>query len=420
VAGWSIRTVFFTLNSLIIGIAMEYKTKPVVYWVLQDNQTTSNLIDFFGLIQTRVKEILTLKFLVPETSTKTLKQLSAINPVVFGVAYGQKQNSYEGYSLKKNQLGDHGFSEGLKFRQALLLDDLGGGNLLQTRLTLPMENNIAGIVVQIPTPLGSSAQEEKIFYAWVHLAKTNRIPVIGYELLSLASRWTLAPALMDGLITTQKASWDYLNSPAAALNAKIWRMPRFERCFFSPATHPSWRNSMGLRYQSQDIPRKKTILYIAHNVAMTYEYKDLLGHLAPMGKDLHLMFSYGKDQVRGAHTHQQTIETICRDELKYFSFSFHDMNRSTDVTMADALICCADCYNAAVSSGIGVPTIIYDPMVPENAQGYKIWIQTAGALIRQVQHIIDRHNEETELSRILIDLAQRNPAPRTRKGNDHG
>jgi hypothetical protein len=399
---------------------MEYKTKPVVYWVLQDNQTTSNLIDFFGLIQTRVKEILTLKFLVPGTSTATIKQLSKLNPVAFGVAYGQKQNSYEGYSLKKQQLGDHGFSDGLTFGQALLLDDLGGGNLLQTRLTPPKEKHVAGIVVQIPTPLGSCAQEEKIFYAWVHLAKLNKIPVIGYELLSLASRWTLAPSLMDGLITTQKASWDYLNTPDADLNVKIWRIPRFERCFFSPATHPSWRNTMGLRHQSHDIPREKTILYIAHNVAMTYEYKDLLGHLISMGKDLHLMFSYGKDQVRGAHTHQQTIETICRDELKYFSFSFHDMNRSTEVTMADALVCCADCYNAAVSSGIGVPTIIYDPMVPENVQGYKIWIRTAGALIRQIQQIIDRHNEETELSRILIDITQRNLAPRPRKGNDHG
>lgn len=412
--------IFFILNSLIIGTAMEHRTKPVVYWVLQDNQTTSNLIDFFGLIQTRVKEILTLKFLVPETSTKTLKQTSILNPAVFGIAYGQKQNSYEGYSLKKSQLGDHGFSDGLTFCQALLLDDLGGGNLLQTRLTPPKEKNVAGIVIQIPTPLGSCAQEEKIFYAWVHLAKLNKIPVIGYELLSLASRWTLAPALMDALITTQKASWDYLNSPDADLNARIWRLPRFERCFFSPATHPSWKTSMGLRYQSQEIPREKTILYIAHNVAMTYEYKDLLGRLAPMGKDLHLMFSYGKDQVRGDHTHQQTIETICQDELKYFSFSFHDMNRSTDVTMADALVCCADCYNAAVSSGIGVPTIIYDPMVPENTQGYKVWIQTADALTRQVQQLIDRHNEETELARILIDITQRNLGSRTPQGNAHG
>ncbi len=119
----------------------------------------------------------------------------------------------------------------------MLLDDLGGGNLLQTRLNLPNEKNVAGIVVQIPTPLGSSIQEEKIFYAWVHFAKMNHMPVIGYELLSLASRWTLAPALMDGVITTQEASWDYLNSPEADLGTKIWRIPRFEGCFFLPC-HP--------------------------------------------------------------------------------------------------------------------------------------------------------------------------------------
>ncbi len=64
----------FTFNSLIIGIAMENRTKPVVYWVLQDNQTTSNLIDFFELIQTRVKDFLTLKFMVPETSAETGKR----------------------------------------------------------------------------------------------------------------------------------------------------------------------------------------------------------------------------------------------------------------------------------------------------------------------------------------------------------
>ena len=398
----------------------EHIIKPVLYWVLQDNQVTANLIDFFELIQKRVSTVITLKFLVPEISTKTLAQAAKLNPVVFGVAHGQKQSSYEGYCLKKAQLADHGFSDGLKFSQALLLDDLGGGTLLQTRLTLPSDNNVAGVVVQIPTPLGSSGNEEKIFYAWVHLAKMNKVPVIGYELLSLATRWTLAPSLMDGLITTEKASWDYLNSPDADLSARIWRMPRFERRFFSPATHPLWRKSMGIRYGAGNIPAGKTILYIAHNVAMTYEYRDLLRRLSPMGEDLHLMFSYGADQVRGTHTHQQIIETICRDELPCFSFSFHDMNRPMDITMADALVCCADCYSAAVSSAIGVPTIIFDPMVPENCHGYKVWVQTGGQLIQQVNQVIVRHNEETDLCSILIDITKRELGPRPQEGHVHG
>lgn len=399
---------------------MEHRIKPVVYWVLQDNQTTSNLIDFFELIQTRVKEFLTLKFLVPGTSEKTLKNASKLKPVVFGVAYGQKQNSYEGYCRKREQLGDHGFSDGLKFRQALLLDDLGGGNLHQTRLKLPSETNVAGIVIQIPTPLGSSASEEHIFYAWVHLAKTNHLPIVGYELLSLASRWTLAPSLTDGLITTQRASWDYLNSPGADLDTKLWRIPRFERCFFSPATHPLWRKSMGYRYQSHDIPEGKTILYIAHNVAMTYEYKDLLRHLAPMGEHLHLMLSFGRDQVRGTHTHREIIETTCKNQLPYFSFTFHDMNRPAEITMADALVCCADCYSAAAASAMGVPVIIFDPMVPENTEGYKVWIQTATALTRQIKERIVCHSEETELSRILIDIIKNNFRPRVRRGDTSG
>lgn len=399
---------------------MEHKTKPVVYWVLQDNQVTANLIDLFELIQTRVKKVLNLKFLVPEKSTTTLKKVSKLNPVSFGVAYGQKQNSYEGYCRKKNQLGDHGFSEGLKFQQALLLDDLGGGNILQTRLKVPNEKNVAGIIAQIPTPLGSSTDEEIIFYAWVHLAKINHVPVVGYELLSLASRWTLAPSLMDGLITTQKASWDYLNSPEADLNTKIWRLPRFESRFFSPATHQLWKKSMGIVYQSDDIPEGRTILYIPHNVAMTYEYMDLLRHLAPLGENLHLMFTFGKDQVRGTHTHQQTIEITCRNELPYFTFSFHDMNQSAQITMADALVCCADCYSAEVSSAIGIPTIIFDPMVPENGQGYKVWIKNPQTLTRQIEQIIVRHNEETQLSQILIDITKKDTGARTQKGSTNG
>jgi hypothetical protein len=59
-------------------------------------------------------------------------------------------------------------------------------------------------------------------------------------------------------------------------------------------------------------------------------------------------------------------------------------------------------------------------MVPENAQGYKVWIQTTEKLTRQVQQIIDRHNEETELSHILINITKRNLGPRTRKGDADG
>ncbi len=390
--------------------------KPTVYWVLQDNQVTPNLIDFFELIQRRTKEFLTLKFLVPEIYPQTLKQVSILNPAVFGVSSGQKSNSYEGYCRKQAQLGDNDFSHGLKFWQALLLDDLGSGNLFQTLIQAPNEKNVAGIVIQMPTPLGSATNEERIFYAWVHLAKINRVPIVGYELMSLTTRWTLVPSLMDGLITTRNESYDYLNSPAADIHSRIWRIPKFEGRFFSPATHPLWRKSMGLRYQARDIPENKTLVFIPHNVAMTYEYKDLLRHLTPMGKHLHLMFSYGKDQVRGAHTHQQTIETVCREELPFFSYSFHDMNRPADITMADAVVACADCYSTEVSSALSIPTIIYDPMVPENREGYKIWIKSVPALTSQVKEIITRHNQETELSYILIDISKRHLTPMRGKG----
>lgn len=393
--------------------------KTIVYWVLQDNQVTPNLIDFFELIQQRVREYLTLKFLVPEISAQTLKMTDRLKPGVFKVSSGNKPNSYEGYCRKKDQLGDYTFSDGLTFWQALLLDDLGGGHLFQTQIHAPRENNIAGIIIQLPTPLGSSTNEERIFYAWVHLAKINNVPIIGYELMSLATRWTLGPSLMDGIITTRKESWDYLTGTEADLNNKIRRIPGFEACFFSPATHLLWKQGMGSRYQLKEVSPEKTILYIPHNVAMTYEYKDLLRHLSPMSDNLHLMFSYGRDQVRGSHTHQQIIETVCKNQLPAFSYTFHDLNQPAQMTMADAVVACADCYSTDISSAIGLPTIIFDPMMPEMTQGHKIWIKSHDKLARHVNIVIARHGEETELSYILIDLARRN-LPGNRKGSSNG
>ena len=399
---------------------MTQKKKPVVYWVLQDNQVTANLIDFFELIKLRVKEFLTLKFMVPEISSQTLEMTQKLKPEVFRISSGNKPNSYEGYCRKKDQLGDNEFSDGLKFWQALLLDDLGSGHLFQTQIHAPSENNVSGVVIQIPTPLGSSDNEERIFYAWTHLAKINKVPIVGYELMSLATRWTLAPSLVDGIITTRKESYDYLTGPDADLDNKVWRIPDFERCFFSPATHPLWRKGLGSRHQRPDISAEKTILYIAHNVAMTYEYKDLLRHLSGMADRVHLMFSYGQDQVRGSHTHQQIIETVCKDQLPGFSYTFHDMNQPAQITMADAVVACADCYCTEISSAIGVPTIIFDPLVPETTQGHKIWTRDKEKLTWLVNTIITRHNEATELSYVLIDIARRNLPPWNRKGQANG
>ncbi len=397
-------------------------TNPVIYWILQNNQVTPNLIDFLDHIRQRVSEFLTLTFLVPETDLKTRELVSKLSPVVFKISSQSKPNSYEGYCRKRDQLGDSAFSQGLTFRQALLLDDLGSGNLYQALVHPPKDIGVAGIVLQIPSPLGSSESEERIFYSWVHLAKINHAPIVGYELLPLAARWTLAPSLVDAVITTRKESHAYLSDPVAGLSTKLWRLPAYEGKFFSPATHPIWRNGLGVRYRHQDIPMDKTILYIPHNVAMTYEYKNLLEILEPEAENLHLMLSYGKDQIRGGYPHQQIIETVCEKQLPSFSYSFHDLSRPWEITMADAAVACSDCYITEVSSAMGIPAIIYDPMVPSGKTGHKTWVQLDTQLLKLVRHVVHAHARDTELARILIDMARGNVAPQSRapKGNTNG
>ena len=142
---------------------MKKKTKPVIYWVLQDNQVTPFIIDFLELIRFRIREIISLKFLIPAISPETLKMCKKLDPVPFHVSSTIKEDSYEGYCRKRDQLGSNGFSEGLLFWRTLLLDDLGSGNLFQARIHGPNDKNIAGILLQIPTPLGSSEKEERIF-----------------------------------------------------------------------------------------------------------------------------------------------------------------------------------------------------------------------------------------------------------------
>lgn len=389
---------------------METNNTPVIYWVLQDNQVTPFIIDFLELIRFRIRKFIHLKFLIPAVSTEALKVAEKLKPKPFQVTSMASEDSYEGYCRKRDQLGDSNFSEGLKFWRTLLLDDLGSGNLYQAKIHAPQETNVAGIILQIPTPLGSAEIEERIFYSWVHLAKINHVPIIGYELLPLCTRWTLAPSIVDGIITNRQESYSYLTGSRAMLENKIWLLPRYEGKFFSPATTPLWRNGMGMLYTYQNdsgFDLQKTILYIPHNVAMTYEYKTLLNHLKSLGNHLHLMFSIGKDQVRGAHNHQQIIETVCRDDLKNFSYSLHDLNRPAEITMADAVVACSECYTTEVSTVNGIPTFVFDPMVHPHTRGHKTTTNSARELVRHITTIIQSHNEKTEISQIMLAILKK-------------
>jgi hypothetical protein len=384
--------------------------KPHIYWILQANQTTPYIIDFLELIAHRTHEFMNLKFLIPDVDTNSLKDSKKLKPIVFQASSSITPDSYEGYNRKRNLLGNDDFSEGLAFYQPLLLDDLGGGNIQITNIHPPADTLPKAVVLQIPTPLGSSESEERLFYAWTHWGKANKVPVIGYELLPLDTRWTLAPSLMDGIITMRRDSFEYLTNEHAHLDQTIWLTPKFEGQLFSPATVPFWRNGMGAHYSFQsdiNLDFKKTVLYLPHNVAMTHEFKKILEHLSCFSDDIHIMFPVGKDQVRGAHSHREIIEIVCHKELSAISHSFHDMNKPYDMTAADGLVATSNCYGSVVSATNGIPSIIFDPVLSPHSTGHIQRVATVEQLREAVSVLIQHHQQETELSRILFQLANR-------------
>jgi len=208
--------------------------KSGIYWIQQDNQITPFITDFLELLQHRVNSFTKINFLIPSHNSDTLKAAKKLNPIPFKMSSKIKPNSLGGFKLKKSLIGDHEFSDGLSFWRTLLLDDLGSGNLFRAQIHHEIESDTQAIILQIPTPLGSSASEERVFYAWVYLAKQAGIPVLGYELLPLDTRWTLAPSLLDGVITTSYDSYRHLTENKTDMKKKIWLAPRYEGRFFLP------------------------------------------------------------------------------------------------------------------------------------------------------------------------------------------
>lgn len=388
----------------------EKKPLPEIAWILQQNQVTPSIIDFLNLFRIRLKQIAEISFLVPAQNPEILKLAEKLNPIPLQTAPVSKGNSHEGFSLKKNLLGDAQFPEGLLFWRTLLLDDLGSGNLFRTHVHLPADRKFKAVFLQIPTPLGSSEIEERIFYAMLLHAKENKIPAIGYELLPLETRWTLIPSMLDGIITMNKDSYHYLTHPETDLKNKIWLLPEYEGRYFSTTASPFWRNGLGCAYQYQNalkIPSERTVLYIPHNVAMSYEYGVLISLLLPVADKLHLMFSIGKDQVRGIHSHQEIIEIISDKELKQFaSHSFHDMNAPHEMIMADAVVACTACYATGISTLNCIPTVIFDKMIPSGSRGFKKTIDDTEDLQAEIELIVREHDKITELGRIILEIVQ--------------
>ncbi|MCK5312775.1 MAG: hypothetical protein KAJ62_11730 [Desulfobacteraceae bacterium] len=387
--------------------------QPGIYWILQDNQVTPLIADFLELMEHRVNNFATIKYLIPSHNSDTLKTAEKLNPCSFEMSSSTRPNSYEGFSIKKDLIGEHEFSEGLAFWRTLLLDDLGSGNLFRAKIHHEIEPDTKAIVLQIPTPLGSSASEERVFYAWVYLAKQSNIPVFGYELLPLDTRWTLAPSLLDGIITTDHDSYRHLTHNQTDMQNKTWLVPRYEGRFFSPGCPPIWKNGLGAAYKYQQestIDFSKAIIYIPHNVAMTYEYKDLVSHLKCFSDKIHLMFCIGKDQVRGTYKHDEIIEIISRQNLKKISHSFHDLNAPWEMTIADCVAACSSCYATSIAINNNIPTIIYDPMVNHNSnnspgnRNAKQSFTNISDFLNSINEIILSHEERTEFAKILFQI----------------
>ncbi|MCK5541292.1 MAG: hypothetical protein KAI40_01265 [Desulfobacterales bacterium] len=391
---------------------MKQSKKPIIYWILQDNQVTPLIADFLELMKHRVNNFTTIKYLIPSHNSDTLKTAAKLNPDSFKMSSSIKPNSYEGFSIKKNLIGDHEFSEGLAFWRTLLLDDLGSGNLFRAQIHHEVEPNTRAIVLQIPTPLGSSASEERVFYAWVYLAKQANIPVFGYELLPLDTRWTLAPSLLDGVITTDYDSYRHLTQNKTNMKNNIWLVPRYEGRFFSPGCPPLWRNGLGVAYKYQKelkIDFEKTIIYIPHNVAMTYEYKNLVSHLKCFSDKIHLMFCIGKDQVRGTYKHNEIIEIISKQDLKKISHSFHDLNMPWEMTIADCVAACSSCYATSISINNNIPTIIYDPMISPSKRNAKQSFNSIADFQNCINEVILSHKKRTEFAKIFSQIINKKP-----------
>ena len=382
-----------------------------ILWLIQSNQTTPTINEFLELLQTRMEELINLSFVVPETSAKLLDKIENLKPTSFTISNRSATDSYHGYQAKKAALKGGEFSQGLTFTDTLLLDDLSGGNVIQTTLNIKTPKNTCGLILQIPTPLGSSEMEERVFHAAITWAKQNQIPVVGYELLPLDTRWTLAASLPDGVMTRTRESYDHLKEKVGHKN--IWQLPLYESSIFSSVSANFNINGAKASYHYRStykIPETRTVLFLPHNVAMIYEYQEMLRIIAPMGKRIHLMFSYGEDQVRGAHTQKEMVEIVYKKELEQFaSYSFHNMNSNWEMLMAECVVACSPCFQTGIAQEKNIPSIIFDPMLPEMVNGFKHRVNTAKKLESAIEQTILLTEDKMEFGTLFMQLVRNMP-----------
>ncbi len=375
-------------------------------WMLQANQTTQPIVNYLKLLKTRIEDHLNLVFWVPDASASQIDKLDALDPIVIETRVKSATLSLSAYQAKREALNPDRFSHGLLISDALLLDDLGGGSTQIMALRTPSPKDIHGLVVQIPSPLGSSEVEEKCYHAAILWARQHHIPSIGYELLPLDIKWSLAATMPNGIITRYPESHMHLKTTLP--HNHIWQIPTYESAIFSPVSTQFHIQGVTAAYHyknTYNIPTDRTILYIPHNIAMVYEYKTLISILSRVGKKLHLMFGTGDDQVRGGYTHTQTIEMVYEKELEQFaSYAFHDMNLFWEMMAADAVVSCSSDLAVLVAEK-ELPCIIFDPQVPEMSRGNKTRVHTETKLMVLITALLTAHTQKTELAEIMMMTA---------------
>lgn len=381
--------------------------KKNILWLIQSNQITPVIADFLKTLQKRMEHYINLLFIVPETSSDLIENIKHLKPISFKISTRTATGSYQAYLSKRESLDQREFIEGLSFADTLLLDDLGGGNARQTTLEIPLPDNTCGLILQVPTPLGSSETEETIFHSAILWANQNNVNALGYELLPLDTRWILTPSLPDGIITRHHESYEHLKKRLHHNN--IWLLPVYEASIFSSVSTSFHLNGVKSCYHYKNeysIPASRTILYLPHNVAMIYEYREMIKSLQPLGDRLHLMFSIGEDQVRGIYSQREMIEIIYNNELKSFaSHSFHSMNTPWEMMMADTVVACSTCFNTEIAEK-EIPCIIFDSKLPSMTRGNKKRVHTKEKFLDLIQETIEFHQYKIEFADILMLLTK--------------
>ncbi len=383
--------------------------KPVVYWVLMEDQISNFMVDFLKFIKTQVRNV-SLKFLVISSDTKTIQMASALSPSTFELTFRKDQPSLQNFIKKRDALGDLKYTEGLEVWRALLLDDLAGPTIVSPILKIPEGKRISGIVIQIPSPVGSTPIIERTFQAFSMYGCKNNIPVLGLEFFPLNTQWTLAPKLTDGIIAIRESSYDHLSRTIGNTDNSdhIWLLPRYEASLLFVDCPPFWRNALDTIpafYRQHGISPEKTVLYIPHNVAMIHEYHTLLKKISTMGADLHLMFAIGFDQARGTYTHREIVENVYAKELKTIgSYSFHDINDVIKIAMADAVVSLCASGSTAFASTYGIPSVILNDRATAGVFGTEKCVKTFEELEEALRQFIKKHRKIKRLEDILSQL----------------